>query len=86
MAEWALSPADKDIETGKRPMLGRLQSLFRTMIVAFPLQVLLALPGVSAPWEDDNIDDNYLDYPGYHWKWANTQSILSISGQAMARF
>ena len=70
MAEWALSPADKDIETGKRPMLGRLQSLFRTMIVAFPLQVLLALPGVSAPWEDDNIDDNYLDYPGYHWKWA----------------
>ena len=70
MAEWALSPADKDMETGKRPMLGQLQSLFRTMIVAFPLQLLLALPGVSAPWEDDNIDDNYLDYPGYHWKWA----------------
>ena len=89
MAEWALRPADKNIETKKRPILGRLQSFFRIMVVAFPLQILLALPGVSAPWEDNDIDDNYLDYPGHYWKWAkhavNPLDERPNSGKVLAK-
>ena len=43
--------------------------VWRLPLVAIPLQFLLALPGANAPWEMDDIDDKYLDYVGYHWKW-----------------
>ena len=70
MAEWALGPATRDPDTGKRSAFGGLLSLLRIMVVGLPLQLLLAFPGANAPWEADQIEDAYLDYPGYHWKWA----------------
>ncbi|MCJ1399664.1 hypothetical protein MMC11_002866 [Xylographa trunciseda] len=58
MSEWSLSPH-----------LSRTKSFFRQVLVAFPLQALLALPGANAPWEMADVEEYYLDYPGYHWKW-----------------
>ena len=58
MAEWSLSPS-----------LSRTNSFFRQALTALPLQALLALPGANAPWEMTDVEESYLDYPGYHWKW-----------------
>ncbi|MCJ1380962.1 hypothetical protein MMC17_004071 [Xylographa soralifera] len=58
IAEWSLSPT-----------LSRTKSFFRQALVALPLQALLALPGANAPWEMTDVEESYLDYPGYHWKW-----------------
>ncbi|MCJ1438873.1 hypothetical protein MMC27_008263 [Xylographa pallens] len=58
MAEWSLSPS-----------LSRTNSFFRQVLAALPLQALLALPGANAPWEMTDVEESYLDYPGYHWKW-----------------
>lgn len=58
MAEWAVGPETR-----------WFSSAWRLPIVALPLQLLLALPGSNAPWEVDDIEDKYLDYVGYYWKW-----------------
>ncbi|MCJ1282079.1 hypothetical protein MMC26_001402 [Xylographa opegraphella] len=58
IAEWSLSPT-----------LSRTSSFFRQVLAALPLQALLALPGANAPWEMTDVEESYLDYPGYHWKW-----------------
>ena len=58
IAEWSLSPT-----------LSRTKSFFRQVLAALPLQALLALPGANAPWEMTDVEESYLDYPGYHWKW-----------------
>ena len=69
MAEWAMRPGDTD-KNGRRRALGVMSSWFRTLVVGLPLQMLLAFPGANAPWEEDNVEDAYLEYPGYHWRWA----------------
>ena len=69
LAEWALSPGDRD-KNGRRRALGMISSCFRTLVVGLPLQMLLAFPGANAPWEEDNVEDAYIDYPGFHWRWA----------------
>ena len=58
MAEWAVGPK-----------ISWFNSAWRLPVVALPLQLLLALPGANAPWEMDDIEDKYLDYVGYYWKW-----------------
>ncbi|KAJ5054505.1 uncharacterized protein L3040_000777 [Drepanopeziza brunnea f. sp. 'multigermtubi'] len=67
VAEWALGPSNPD-KDGKRSVHGRINTFFRIMFVAFPLQILLVLP-TTAKWESDEIQDFYKDFPGYHWKW-----------------
>ncbi|KAI9055393.1 hypothetical protein LZ554_000349 [Drepanopeziza brunnea f. sp. 'monogermtubi'] len=67
VAEWALGPSNPD-KDGKRSVVGRINTFFRIMFVAFPLQILLVLP-TTAKWESDEIQDFYKDFPGYHWKW-----------------
>lgn len=58
MAEWAVGPD-----------VGWFNSSWRLPMVAIPLQLFLAFPGVNAPWEMDDVDDRYLDYVGYYWRW-----------------
>lgn len=58
MAEWAVGPN-----------VGWVNSSWRLLMVALPLQLLLALPGANAPWEMDDSEEKYLDYVGYHWRW-----------------
>ncbi|KAG4432910.1 hypothetical protein IFR05_011603 [Cadophora sp. M221] len=67
VAEWALKPSNPG-KDGKRSVLGRIDTFFRIIVVAFPLQILLILP-TTASWESDEIQDFYKDFPGYHWKW-----------------
>lgn len=74
MAEWALRPSERtsDEETeerGPRSALGVINTCFRVLIVSLPLQALLAFPGAGNPWDTDDVEDTYLDYPGYHWSW-----------------
>ncbi|KAL9110798.1 MAG: hypothetical protein Q9187_008011, partial [Circinaria calcarea] len=57
MAEWVL-----------RPKLWLFKGL-RVMLVAFPLQVLLAFPGAEAPWESTHLEDDYRGWAGYQWEW-----------------
>ena len=58
MADWAVGPEN-----------GWFKSAWRLPVVALPLQLLLAFPGANAPWEMDDVEDKYLDYVGYHWRW-----------------
>ncbi|RDL37448.1 Uncharacterized protein BP5553_04881 [Venustampulla echinocandica] len=67
IAEWALRPSDPDKE-GKASLLGRVHSGFRILAVGLPLQILLCLPTTDS-WEGGEINDNYSNFPGYHWKW-----------------
>lgn len=67
IAEWALSPSNR-YKTGHISFLGRVESIFRTLTVGLPLQVMLSLP-TTASWDDGTVEDNYTDWPGYHWKW-----------------
>ena len=73
---WRRSKADGSVPLALRMAawavgsdVGWLNSSWRLPIVALPLQLLLALPGAEAPWEMDDIEDKYLDYVGYHWRW-----------------
>ena len=68
MAEWALSPGDRNPDTGKRRFFGVLSRGWRIALVGIPLQFLLAFPGLGNPWEQQ-ADEAYIGYPGYHWKW-----------------
>ena len=58
MADWAVGPEN-----------GWFKSAWRLPVVALPLQLLLAFPGANAPWEMDDVEEKYLEYVGYHWKW-----------------
>lgn len=62
IAEWALGPFSKP------GFLHKLDGSVRMLAVAVPLQVMLAIPGLST-WEDDETADTYTDYPGYYWDW-----------------
>ncbi|KAK2624599.1 hypothetical protein QTJ16_005792 [Diplocarpon rosae] len=67
VAEWALGPSNAD-KDGNSSILGRVDTLFRIILVAFPLQIILVLP-TTAKWESGEIQDFYKDFPGYHWRW-----------------
>ncbi|PVH78988.1 hypothetical protein DL98DRAFT_516349 [Cadophora sp. DSE1049] len=67
VAEWALRPSNPDMN-GRISVLGRIDTFFRILVVAFPLQILLVLP-TTASWESDEVQDFYKDFPGYHWRW-----------------
>ena len=62
ISEWALGPL-----AGGR-WWNRVDAGFRMLLVSVPLQMLLALPGIS-DWDDGSIADAYTDFPGYHWDW-----------------
>ncbi|KAG4420822.1 hypothetical protein IFR04_006004 [Cadophora malorum] len=67
VAEWALRPSNLN-KHGRSSVLGRIDTFFRIIVVAFPLQLLLILP-TTASWEGDDVQDMYKDFPGYHWRW-----------------
>ncbi|OWP05446.1 hypothetical protein B2J93_7647 [Marssonina coronariae] len=67
VAEWALRPSNAD-KDGNSSFLGRVDAFFRNILVAFPLQFMLVLP-TTAKWQNDEIEDFYKDFPGYHWRW-----------------
>ena len=67
IAEWALQPGDPD-PNGKVTKYGKWERLLRMMIVAMPLQIYLALPGLGVSW-DDNADSSFPAYPGHSWDW-----------------
>ncbi|KAK3382583.1 hypothetical protein B0T24DRAFT_714650 [Lasiosphaeria ovina] len=62
VAEWALGP----LQRGNA--LSKLDCAWRVLLVAIPIQVMLAIPGVS-DWEEDEVTDTYTDFPGYYWSW-----------------
>ena len=68
MAEWALRPGDRNPDTGKRSPWGVFVRIGRLLLVGIPLQFMLAFPGSDTPWEE-GVEDNFIDYPGYHWQW-----------------
>ena len=69
-SEWALAPSNPNDKTGKRSVLGVMQTCLRTLVIGLPLQFFLGVPGTPAAWNDNALTgDNYLDHPGYHWKW-----------------
>ncbi|KAK0118596.1 hypothetical protein ONS95_007481 [Cadophora gregata] len=67
VSEWALRPSNPDAR-GRKSVLGRVETFFRILMVAVPLQILLVLPTTSS-WDDDEVTDFYKDFPGYHWRW-----------------
>lgn len=81
IAEFALRPSDKRVKEdpndplnlegrkAKRSFYGVVDTFFRIMLVGIPLQALLALPGMTLPWDVTDVIDQYIDYPGYHWQW-----------------
>lgn len=62
LSEWALGP------WGSQRGRSKVAAGLRVLLIALPLQVLLALPWTSK-WEDTDIADSYTDFPGYHWDW-----------------
>ena len=74
-ATWRRSKLQGDLPTALKLSEWAFQSNYafirysKMMLVALPLQILLALPGLSAPWDQGEVDDLYSDYPGYHWSW-----------------
>ncbi|KAK0630234.1 hypothetical protein B0T17DRAFT_589815 [Bombardia bombarda] len=62
MAEWALTPFRQ------HGILAKINGSIRLLIVAIPLQMMLAIPGLNE-WEDEEVKDTYTDYPGFHWNW-----------------
>ncbi|KAH8671531.1 hypothetical protein BX600DRAFT_510197 [Xylariales sp. PMI_506] len=63
LSEWALGPFDK------RTKWGKVEGTLRLFLVCVPLQLCLAWP-FSSSWDDDDVVDEYTDFPGYHWQWA----------------
>lgn len=61
ISEWALRPLEKGRWWNK------LDAGLRLVIVSFPLQLMLVLPGFSS-YDDAEIADSYTDHPGYHCK------------------
>jgi len=64
LAEWALRSSN-----AKKGVFSSIKTAVLTTIVAVPLQVWLVLPWITAPWEEDEVEDTYLDWPAYHWAW-----------------
>jgi hypothetical protein len=62
MSEWAVAPTAKD------GVWRKLHASIRLLLVAVPIQLLLATPGISS-WSDDGMTETYTDYPGLHWDW-----------------
>ncbi|KAF1986250.1 hypothetical protein K402DRAFT_394109 [Aulographum hederae CBS 113979] len=82
LSQWALKPAEnkygRDDETGEVVLKrrgffaatwGYINSTGRCLLVAIPLQLYLSLPLASPPWEEDDVEDKYPDWPGYCWQW-----------------
>lgn len=67
VSEWALRPLDKGRWWNK------LDAGLRMLMVSFPLQVMLALPGFSG-YDDDETADSYTDHPGYHCEFVLSSS------------
>lgn len=63
-AEWALGPLRKP----ENRRLHRLDACLRTLLVAIPMQIMLAIPGLPS-WEDEDVTDSYTEFQGYHWHW-----------------
>ncbi|KAI8954133.1 hypothetical protein F4801DRAFT_534453 [Xylaria longipes] len=62
LSEWGLKPFQSSGAWSK--VTGSL----RMLTIAVPLQLLLAIPGISS-WDDEDVSDNYTDFPGYQWRW-----------------
>ena len=73
LVEWALGPtnvrANEDGTYPQIPWYARLNQAWRTVVVAIPLQFLLATKLVADPRNEDDVEDSYIDWPGYHWDW-----------------
>ncbi|CAG8977550.1 hypothetical protein HYALB_00012356 [Hymenoscyphus albidus] len=67
LAEWTLRPSNRD-ENGRASVLGRVQTVFRILVMGLPLQLMLALP-LTSSWDDGDIDGQYTEFPGNYWKW-----------------
>jgi hypothetical protein len=62
VAEWALRPWNR------RGVLPKVDTFFRILLTALPIQIILALPWISS-WDEEDVNDSYTDYPGFHWNW-----------------
>lgn len=60
ISEWALRPLDKNRWWNK------LDGALRMLAVSVPLQIMVAIPGLSEGLEDSEVADSYTDHPGYH--------------------
>lgn len=65
LSEWALSPSDKS-ENGHRRLLGILNTIFRTCLVAPLLLSMLSLP-IDQAWANSDFQDIYSEFPNYFW-------------------
>lgn len=66
LSEWALKPMGVE----GAGLWQAIHTGLRMLLVAVPLQLMLALsalPGVDL--DDDSIADSYTDFCGYHWDW-----------------
>lgn len=70
MSEWALGPLEK------KGWWHTIDALGRMLIISFPLQCMLAIPGMAA-WESDGgMADSYTDHPGYHCTFSLSLSLF----------
>ncbi|KAK3945209.1 putative 3-hydroxyisobutyrate dehydrogenase [Diplogelasinospora grovesii] len=63
IAEWSLNPLSRD------GILHKIDGALRLLLVAVPLQIMLAIPGTNNWNNDSDVTDSYTDHPGYHWDW-----------------
>jgi len=67
LAEWAVgSRPGEHGEYPKKAWYTGINQIMRIILVALPLQLLLSVPIVAHPWEDDDVEGQYLEWPGYH--------------------
>jgi hypothetical protein len=82
LSQWALNPIEPkykysdekgELEKVRRGFWGALWGGFlmclRVLLVCLPLQIYLALPLTEMPWDSDDIESSYLDWPGWSWSW-----------------
>lgn len=65
LSEWALSPSDKS-ENGHRSLLGIVDTIFRTCLVAPVLLSMLSLP-IDQAWANSDFQDTYNEFPNCFW-------------------
>lgn len=65
LSEWALSPSDKS-ENGHRNLLGILNTISRTCLVAPLLLSILSLP-IGRAWANSDFQDTYNEFPNFFW-------------------
>ena len=82
LADWALALVssknnDKNLKEGKKRF--RFSTCFRTLmrisLVAIPLQLFMAVPGLGESWEED-AEMSFAAHPGHSWDWAKHANNL----------